>query len=607
MTKKYSFDDHPEHRALLSKYRDRWIANAMSTDPMTDEDRAECCSALEEMYLQAGLEWHGRVVFVPSPLVGAFATGFASYLWDAGKPPQDETRIPKAIAHEAATEVDRRAMLEVDATDEAKTWDEVFWGTDDPVASATAVATNHATYASTTMATADATTRATRAATARATGAATANATQDASQDASQDVTTWAATTRVTIGATTRVTIGATLSAVVRATTRDTAKTTAIATLRDVGEATARATWGATANATRAATEDATTRATWSAAAEATRAAARDVTEDATWEATYASTADATMAATLGATEAATLGKVEDPTLGATETSTEEQVWEATENAVGDATWAGTYAATRDAASTAAINAVEEPLSDSWYHGVCDMPALAIALGCGKKGLEYAKKASWLSSGGNQWAGAPARLEFFREVARLPIDWGKWIPWKTLAERSGPRYLHKDFCIVSERPERLLVDDQNRPHCDDGPFCRWRDGVSLYAIHGTYVPWWIVELPERLTVGRIQSEGNVEVRRIMIDRYGLERFMLDSQADLIHEEEDELGNPLRLYRANDEGDEPIVTIRLVNSTPEPDGTFREYMIRVPPNMTRATEARNWVCYLPADALFTQQT
>lgn len=41
---KYTLTD--EHRAQLPAWRDKWIANAMSTAPMTDADREHCVRAL---------------------------------------------------------------------------------------------------------------------------------------------------------------------------------------------------------------------------------------------------------------------------------------------------------------------------------------------------------------------------------------------------------------------------------------------------------------------------------------------------------------------------------------------------------------------------------
>lgn len=64
---------------------------------------------------------------------------------------------------------------------------------------------------------------------------------------------------------------------------------------------------------------------------------------------------------------------------------------------------------------------------------------------------------------------------------------------------------------------------------------------------------------------------------------------------------------MRLLRRDVPGDEPIVMVELVNSTPDPDGTRRKYLGRVPPSMRTCWEARNWRCYLPPEARFDVQT
>lgn len=166
--------------------------------------------------------------------------------------------------------------------------------------------------------------------------------------------------------------------------------------------------------------------------------------------------------------------------------------------------------------------------------------------------------------GGNQWSAWVAYLSFFRHVAKLPLDYSKWQHWETLAEVSGPRCVHQKFCMISDRPEVLLVDDQNRPHCDTGPFCRWRDGSALYAVHGVRVPWWIIEHPEKITMAVIDKEANAEVRRVMLNRFGVERYLIESGTKPVHS--DDYGT---LYRREVPGDEPIVMVKVVNSTAEP--------------------------------------
>lgn len=182
-------------------------------------------------------------------------------------------------------------------------------------------------------------------------------------------------------------------------------------------------------------------------------------------------------------------------------------------------------------------------------------------------------------NGGNQWSGYSAYLSFFRHVSRLALDYSKWDHYETLAMVSGPRTLHAKFAMISDRPERLTVDAQNRPHCDDGPFCRWRDGTAIYSVHGVRVPRSVVERPETITVERIDAEQNDEVRRVMVDRYGAERFLKDSRADRV--QQDRYGT---LYRRAFGSGQPATFVHLVNSTPEADGSRREFWRRVHPEL-----------------------
>ena len=139
--------------------------------------------------------------------------------------------------------------------------------------------------------------------------------------------------------------------------------------------------------------------------------------------------------------------------------------------------------------------------------------------------------------------------------------------------------MHSRFCIVSDRPEYIHRDDQARPHCATGPYTRWRDGWALYYVHGVRVPAWVIEHPEQITAEKIRTESNAELRRVMVERMGLARFMADAGAEQIHE--DEIG---ALYRLRYQDGEEEVAVRVTNSTPEPDGTTRIYWLRVHPEL-----------------------
>ena len=185
--------------------------------------------------------------------------------------------------------------------------------------------------------------------------------------------------------------------------------------------------------------------------------------------------------------------------------------------------------------------------------------------------------------GGNQWSGWASYISFFRHVAKLGdthgVDYAKWDHYEQATIHGGPQYFHKEFVIVSDRPRVLKVDDQNRPHCMDGPFCQWSDGSALFAVHGVRVPAWIILKPQEITVAKIEAESNAEIRRIMVDKYGIERYLIEAGAAEIHKDETGI-----LYSKEMPGDEPIIMVRVVNSTAEPDGTFKQYFLRVAPDL-----------------------
>jgi hypothetical protein len=134
-----------------------------------------------------------------------------------------------------------------------------------------------------------------------------------------------------------------------------------------------------------------------------------------------------------------------------------------------------------------------------------------------------------MRNGGNQWSPWCSYLSFFRHIAKLDeshgVDFSKWQHYEALAEHSGPRLMHKDFCIISDRPEVLLVDERNRPHCATGPSHRWRDGWELHYWHGIRASKRMIEQPESFSKEEILAISNTETRRMLAERLGWGRFL----------------------------------------------------------------------------------
>jgi hypothetical protein len=128
---------------------------------------------------------------------------------------------------------------------------------------------------------------------------------------------------------------------------------------------------------------------------------------------------------------------------------------------------------------------------------------------------------------------------------------------------------------VARIPERVCVDDRRRLHSADGPAFKWLDDVSDHYWHGVFVPERVIMQPETISVREIESERNAEIRRVMMERFGQQRFFAEAKFDEV--QSDDWGTLLRKHLP---GDDPILVVKLINSTEEPDGTFKNYFLRV---------------------------
>ena len=86
----------------------------------------------------------------------------------------------------------------------------------------------------------------------------------------------------------------------------------------------------------------------------------------------------------------------------------------------------------------------------------------------------------------------------------------------------------------------------------------------------------------------------------MYERGDPGRFIRDADADVLAFDYDRLGNRRRLLRFALWGDEPYVAVEVTNSTPEPDGSHKYYILRVPPTVTTCREAVAWTFGMTAD-------
>ena len=263
--------------------------------------------------------------------------------------------------------------------------------------------------------------------------------------------------------------------------------------------------------------------------------------------------------------------------------------YDATRAATRAATDAATYDATR-AATDDATDAATDDATDDATDVLCEYTRFLLAC-CNNY------YSMW--NGGNQWSGLVSFLSFFKDVAKLNInEYDAYQHYESAAIHGGPRMMHTDFCIVSDRPEVLKVDEQNRPHCEDGPSHRWRDGLELHYWHGVKVEKYVIEKPEMITVEDIEKENNAEVRRIKILRRGAGWYLNETKAELVDmDSRNCIGGTTRALFKDKSGEKWLCGT---------DGsTKRVYYMPVPKEVVTCKQAHESICGFSEDNIIAE--
>jgi len=155
------------------------------------------------------------------------------------------------------------------------------------------------------------------------------------------------------------------------------------------------------------------------------------------------------------------------------------------------------------------------------------------------------------------------------------------------------------------------TEGRRRPH-NDSYAALESDAENLYFIHGVMVPAFVVVRPDWITIKHIRDEDNAEVRRVMIERMGWERFCSEAKLKLIHVDEltarfptlpvsetvhadmrattryrkgKEIAELLESEEFKDFDDRPLKFVRVTDPS-----TGEKYTLRVWPENKRAYEA-----------------
>jgi hypothetical protein len=201
--------------------------------------------------------------------------------------------------------------------------------------------------------------------------------------------------------------------------------------------------------------------------------------------------------------------------------------------------------------------------------------------------------------------GSPATVSFLQDVCGIKLPAREAKLGRALQDiaKSAGCWLGADNCVVvSERPQAIRRDQRGRLHAENAPALIFRDGSAFAFWHGVHMPLDVILDHSTLTLERILKEPNAEVARVMVSLCGEARFLRDVGAEVVHQ--DDFGTLYR-YRLHGHGRD-LLMVKVVNSTPEPDGSFKDYFLGVHPELRPlpppGTSATAWFADHPPQAL-----
>jgi hypothetical protein len=159
------------------------------------------------------------------------------------------------------------------------------------------------------------------------------------------------------------------------------------------------------------------------------------------------------------------------------------------------------------------------------------------------------------------------------------------------------------------------VNEDDKLHCDTGPayisptrltwFQNGRKhgldidiyGTTNYYYENILIPEDYFLHPEDIDIDEVFKSNNQEIKYVGMKMIGFDRLKESKRVKVIHTDEE---NERELFQVDGIFEEPIVIVRVLNSTPEPDGSRKPYYLTVKPTIKTCQEAVAWTFGLEPD-------
>ncbi len=164
---------------------------------------------------------------------------------------------------------------------------------------------------------------------------------------------------------------------------------------------------------------------------------------------------------------------------------------------------------------------------------------------------------------------------------------GKEFPFGELKTyRNEEGRLHRDNAPAYISPTRIIHYMNGRKHGIDADI----HGSISYYYENIRIPPHYFTKPESLTIEEVLKHANAEVRYVGMRIIGMDKVLTDKNTRIIHVDEEK---DMILFQFGGVFDEPISYLKVVNSTQEADGSYKNYYLCVPPDMRTCRQAVAW--------------
>jgi len=153
------------------------------------------------------------------------------------------------------------------------------------------------------------------------------------------------------------------------------------------------------------------------------------------------------------------------------------------------------------------------------------------------------------------------------------------------------------FCFVYDSRKRFESKcwgkaDEDFVHREDGPAKELADGSKVWSLLGEQVPAYLVlalknqeQMPDEVFLAMIEEQKNTEVRALMVERYGWQKYLVDSEAKLLDSRDNVIENTKEaLFAAGELGNRLVVTCP----------TGRVFVLGVPKSRKTCEAAQQWL-------------